>query len=532
VSSADSFVDSRWRSHRLPLLLALLAAASLAFGLAPTDLARASQAAPSGQPGAQACVTATSGGAWLNQPYERQAGVFAADFDATPSVAPVNSMVGLSQGAQTTYPGFAAQVRFSPTGNIDARNGSAFAAVAAIPYRAGTSYHFRLIVNVPQRTYSVFVTPAGGTERPVGIDYKFRTEQSAATGLDSAGVAVAATPAGTTTLCDLKVNGSAPPPPPPPPPPEKTPVAINGKLRVCGLKLCNQYGREIQLRGMSTHGLQWHGNCINDASLDALAKDWEADVIRISMYVNEGGYRSDRSLANRVNQIVDMAEARGMYAIIDWHQLSPGNPNSDWDLAQPFWRDMATRHKDRKHVLYDVANEPNGVSWAETKRYHDRIIPVIRAVDPSTVILLGTHAWGSMGISDGRNENDIVNNPVRAENIMYTFHFYAGSHRQAYLDALDRASNRIPVFVTEFGTQSASGDGANNRDWTNRYLGLMQRKQISWANWNYSHDHRSGAVFKVGTCPNGPFVGVAPLKEAGQWIRQAIKEPPDNFPTE
>ena len=59
----------------------------------------------------------------------------------------------------------------------------------------------------------------------------------------------------------------------------------------------------------------------------------------------------------------------------------------------------------------------------------------------------------------------------------------------------------------------------------------MRTKKISWTNWNYSHDFRSGAVFTVGTCPNGPFAGTSRLKAAGVWVRERIINPPDDFPT-
>src|SRR5690348_2301151 len=62
-----------------------------------------------------------------------------------------------------------------------------------------------------------------------------------------------------------------------------TPVSRNGQLHVCGLKLCNQNNQPVQLRGMSTHGIQWYSSCIKTASLDALAYDWKADILRISM---------------------------------------------------------------------------------------------------------------------------------------------------------------------------------------------------------------------------------------------------------
>jgi endoglucanase len=283
---------------------------------------------------------------------------------------------------------------------------------------------------------------------------------------------------------------------------------------------------------MSTHGIQWFEQCVNDASLDALARDWTADVVRLSMYIQEGGYETDPTgFTNRMHNLIEKVSARGMYVIVDWHQLSPGDPNYNLTRAKTFFTQIARRHGNKPNILYDVANEPNGVSWATVKRYHDQIIPVVRAEDPDSVILLGTHAWGSLGVSDGRNETDVINNPVDFPNIMYTFHFYAASHGSQYLNTLSRAADRIPMFVTEFGTQQASGDGGNNFNQSQLYIDLMRNKKISWVNWNLSDDHRSGAVFTQGTCPNGPFAGTSRLKPAGSWVRQRIMSPADDFPT-
>ena len=41
----------------------------------------------------------------------------------------------------------------------------------------------------------------------------------------------------------------------------KTPVEKYGALKVSGIQLCAQNGKAVQLRGMSTHGLQWFGKC-------------------------------------------------------------------------------------------------------------------------------------------------------------------------------------------------------------------------------------------------------------------------------
>ncbi len=293
-------------------------------------------------------------------------------------------------------------------------------------------------------------------------------------------------------------------------PPGTTPVAINGQLRVCGVKLCNRYGQPIQLRGMSTHGLQWYYQCLNTASLDALANDWNADIIRISMYIQEDGYETNpRLFTDRVHNLIEQATARGMYALVDWHMLDPGDPNFNLARARTFFTEIANRHKDKVNVLYEVANEPNGVPWATIRGYHQQIIPVIRAEDPEAVILLGTRAWSSLGVSDGASETEVVSNPVSASNVMYTFHFYAASHGTEYLNALSRAADQIPMFVTEFGTQTFTGDGGNDFTRSQQYLDLMATKKISWTNWNYSDDMRTGAVFTQGTCPNGPFAGMA-----------------------
>lgn len=348
-------------------------------------------------------------------------------------------------------------------------------------------------------------------------------------------------PASTPTLWthDGTCDGGAEPEPEPDPEPEPepeagTPVAANGQLSVCGVNLCNEHGAQIQLRGMSTHGTQWYSQCVTEASLDTLAYDWNADVMRISTYVQEGGYETDPArFTALVNDYIDMLSARGMYAIVDWHMLDPGDPNYNLERAKTFFTAIAERNADKNNIIYEVANEPNSgevpgsVSWQDIKSYHEQILPVVRAQDPDAVVLLGTPGWSSLGVSDGSDESEVVNDPVNASNVMYTFHFYAASHRELYLDALSRAADRIPLFITEFGTQDYAGEGANDFAMSQRYLDLAESKKISWVNWNYSDDQRSGAVFTEGTCSGGSF-GTDRLKEAGAWIRDRIRTP-DGF---
>jgi hypothetical protein len=161
------------------------------------------------------CVTQTSGDGWLDEPFDiAQNGTFTARFDATPSVSPITGSghVGLSLGVQNAYTGFANIVRFNTSGNIDARNGGAYAAAATIPYSAGITYHFRLVVNVTAHTYSIFVAPGSGAELTVGSNFAFRTEQNTVNGLDWYGVFIPDGSTDSLTVCNFTVTPAAPPP--------------------------------------------------------------------------------------------------------------------------------------------------------------------------------------------------------------------------------------------------------------------------------------------------------------------------------
>lgn len=304
-----------------------------------------------------------------------------------------------------------------------------------------------------------------------------------------------------------------------------TPVALNGQLTVCGTKLCNASGTPIQLKGMSSHGLQWYANCLTTNALDYLANDFKASVIRLSMYVQEDGYETDPiGFTKIVSDLINAASAKGIYVIVDWHILTPGDPNYNLTLAKQFFTDIATLHQNKNNIIYEIANEPNDVTWASIKNYAEQIIPVIRAIDNNAPIIVGTRGWSSLGFSEGATYQEIVNNPVNATNIMYAFHFYATSHRDDYLQNFDDASNVLPIFVTEFGTQAHSGDGANDFVMSDKYMQLMSSKKIGWTNWNFSDDAFSGAIWKANTCTSGAWID-SNLKAAGAYIKGKTLNP-------
>src|SRR3989475_355510 len=145
----------------------------------------------------------TSAGSWQNIAFVPQSDSFVAEFDATPNNAAMDGVMGLSNGPAAAYSSLAAIVRFNTSGMIDARNGGAYAASAAVPYSAGTTYHFRLVVSVPAHTYSVYVRSGSNVEQLLASNFSFRTEQALASALNNLGLYASV---GSKTVCNLAVG--------------------------------------------------------------------------------------------------------------------------------------------------------------------------------------------------------------------------------------------------------------------------------------------------------------------------------------
>ena len=279
-------------------------------------------------------------------------------------------------------------------------------------------------------------------------------------------------------------------------------VACHGKLSLggsSGLQLVDENGEAVQLMGMSSHGLHWFPDCYTKESITFLVENWGINLFRAAMYIGENGYASNPSHKDIVKDIVRWCKELGIYVMIDWHILSPGNPNAaTYSGADDFWREMATLYKDEKHVLYEVANEPNGVNWSEVKQYHDRIIDIIRVVDSETIIICGTPTWS-------QEIDQAAGNPVaKPYNVMYTFHFYAGSHT-SLLGRVEQYASQIPIFVTEWGTSQANGDGGPYLTEAMQFLDLFAsagsaKVSLSFAQWSYADKNEVSAALTSGAC--------------------------------
>lgn len=303
-----------------------------------------------------------------------------------------------------------------------------------------------------------------------------------------------------------------------------TPYGQHGALHVENGKLTDENGNTVQLYGMSTHGIAWFPQYINYDSLRTLRDDWNTNCIRLAMYTAEyGGYCAGgdkEQLKQLVKDGVSYATELGMYVIVDWHILSDCDPNQNKDEAIAFFREMAEVFADNDNVLYEICNEPNGgTSWDSIKSYAEEVIPVIRAQKPDAVILVGTPTWS-------QEIDKAAASPLDDSNVMYTLHFYAGTHKDDLRNRLETyVQNGLPVFVSEFGMCDASGNGANDFDSTTKWLDLLNKYQISFCCWNLANKDESSSVFKASSTALSDWTD-DDFNESGRWIRDYFRGMP------
>ncbi len=297
-----------------------------------------------------------------------------------------------------------------------------------------------------------------------------------------------------------------------------TPVGKHGKLSVEGTKIVDKNKQEFQLKGVSTHSIAIYSQYINEETFKEMRDNWNINVIRIAMYSNPNdGYTKE--LHSKVKEAVNYATDLGLYVIIDWHILQDNNPNTYKNEAISFFEEMANEFKNNKNVLYEICNEPNGdVTWdKDIKPYAEEVISKIRAIDTNAIIIVGTPKWS-------QDVDIVANNPITDyENIMYTLHFYAATHKDELRKKLKIAHEKgLPIFVTEFGISDASGNGTISQEEGDKWIELLNSYNISWVCWNLSNKNETSAILNS-NCNKTTGFQESDFSQQGKWLLKKLK---------
>ena len=328
--------------------------------------------------------------------------------------------------------------------------------------------------------------------------------------------------AGVLDLDDIRITAlgegeevpSTLPPARPLPTCELKPLTAADMPVVDGPQLKTQDGRDLWLQGLSIPSLEWlaSGEHIEESFAYAIC-DWKANVIRLPLKHhywfdtttepfnkrNDGGKRY-REL---VDKLVDYANERGCYVVLDLHCFK-----APTEEHVAFWRDCAKRYANRPGVLFDLFNEPHGISWnewlnggelkdggsatakVETTESQDvdrsvgiqALIDAVRATGAKNVVLVGGLDWAydDSGVLNGFEPKDANGN-----GIVYATHVYPwkSGWQKAFLDV----AAKHPVLLGEVGANNTKMEFEDKLvdpyPWTTDVISCIQKYKLHWTGW-------------------------------------------------
>jgi len=296
---------------------------------------------------------------------------------------------------------------------------------------------------------------------------------------------------------------------------QATPVACHGALSVKDGRIVGAHGEPVTLRGMSLFWSQWGQHYYSAETVAWLARDWKVDVVRAAIAA-EGDYSArqhfEREFA-KASTVIDAAVANGLYVVVDWHAHRQYP-----EEATRFLTEIARKYGHLPNLIYEPFNEPlrDGVDWArDVKPYHERVIGAIRAIDPDNLVIAGSPSWS-------QDVDIAAADPLPFDNLAYTLHYYAATHKQDLRDKGDAALVAgATLLITEFGTVEATGNGPIDHAESQRWWDWAEARGIGWMAWSIGDRDESSAALKPGTLASGWTD--ADLTDSGKLLRDKLR---------
>jgi hypothetical protein len=184
-------------------------------------------------------------------------------------------------------------------------------------------------------------------------------------------------------------------------------------------------------------------------------------------------YAISSSWLDRVEEIADWGLSRDLFIVInghheDWLKKDYGNPKlrARYDSI---WSQVATRFRDKSEkLLFEIMNEPFGMSAAEVDDLNARVLGIIRRTNPTRNVIYSGAEWSG---PDHMMAAAIPDDPY----VIAYFHTYdpwsfaglaqgtwgTAADRQSIADMFQRvadwsARNNVPITLSEFGSVHAA----------------------------------------------------------------------------
>ena len=302
--------------------------------------------------------------------------------------------------------------------------------------------------------------------------------------------------------------------PPDPAPEAADPAKWPQPLRVEGNRLMNAAGAEVWLQAINVPGLEWNpkGESILHRILVAIT-DWKANVIRLPIKSELWNGPDSTAYRAMVEAAINLAANRGVYVVVDLHSYRAIKPEQ-----VEFWKDFATKYANHPAVLFDILNEPHGISWEvwrnggfveERKHKADEdaflgddekrkerqgfqspgmqaAVDAIRSTGAKNVLVAGAldYAYDLSGILEGYALEDKDGN-----GIMYSTHVYPW--KSDWQGKFLAVAARHPILVGEVGADEKKMEfiplsrQEDPSTWAPDMLATIQRHKLNWTGWSF-----------------------------------------------
>ncbi|MDF3128942.1 cellulase family glycosylhydrolase [Kiritimatiellaeota bacterium B1221] len=311
-------------------------------------------------------------------------------------------------------------------------------------------------------------------------------------------------------------------------------------LKVVGNRLHDEEGNEVWLQGLNAGGLETIAS--DEQAIKSVVEaieNWNSNCIRLPInetyWYGKGKYQEDGGAFYRaqVDKAVKLAANRGAYLVIDLHRFrAPKKEHAE------FWIDCAERYKDHPAVLFDIFNEPHGISWevwrnggfvAEAGKHDESafltdeekkansgfesvgmqgLVEAVRSTGAKNIIIAGGVWWCNdlRGVVNGYALDDLGGNGIMYS--WHTYHWHDGWEKKVL-----PVAEKYPIFLGEVGADiiifpfvPEEEVQENAYTWVPDMLGFIQKYKINWTGWCF-HPRASPILISDWEYTPTPFWG-------------------------
>lgn len=288
------------------------------------------------------------------------------------------------------------------------------------------------------------------------------------------------------------------------------------RLGTEGNRFVTSDGKIAHLRGVSLCSLEWHNPLQQIEQVTSSPEKWAVNILRLPVQVKEWDRAGAQAyLQTYLDPAVKMCRDKGIYCIIDWHEIAAWDDDKTQKKLEDFWKHVAPRYAAEKNIAYEIFNEPTEPkektkeNWMTWRAKAQMWVDTIRRDAPQTLLLVGSPHWSQMPAF-------AVDAPFAGRNIGYVFHLYPNYDVKEWDGLFGDAADHIPLILTEWGWSSSKkakgqvfyGDQKSFGEPLKSYL--EQRPQIGWTAWSYD-----------------PLCGPAMLgedKDMGQFVKEWLAQ--------